>query len=256
MRVKPCLVVICCSLLAFGAAMCGALPARADDFGGNDSSLADTKCNSFRAYTYLCNSSGEIQTGFMTNTSDVFVGNVPIPVRIGLGDGSGGGGASWHLYSLNSGEQPHCTGTSAMTCDVTYETIQNTCGNGTGHYKFFLSYGWEGPRLASNPHSTEYGYEVGDAKQYGPVAIDSEGISYARYNDTINTGANADGIDYLYDILNASGRKILISEINKRGGEVQLTFEAAVGLRNKILNLGDYKAGTGYYCVPDVQVGC
>ncbi len=252
MRIKPYLVVICCSLLAFGAVMCGALPVRADDFGGNDSDLADTKCNSFRAYTYLCSSSGEVQTSFETNISDVVVGNVPIPVRIGLGDGSGGGGASWHLYSLSSGKQPHCTGTSAMTCDVTYETIQNTCGNGDGYYKFFLSYGWEGPRTASNPHSTEYGYEAGAAKQYGPVAIDSEGISYARYNNSINTGANSDGIDNLYDILNTSRRKILISEVNKRGGEVQLTFDAAVDLRNKILDLGDYKSGTGYYCVPEI----
>ncbi len=252
MRVKSCLVVICCSLLAFGAVVCGALPARADDFGGNDSDLADTKCNSFRAYTYLCTGSGEVQTSFELDTSSVVVGNVPIPVRIGTGDGSGGGGASWHLYSLSSGKQPHCTGTSAMTCDVTYETIQNTCGNGDGYYKFFLSYGWEGPRIASNPHSTEYGYEASAAKQYGPVAIDSAGISYARYNNSINTGVNADGIKYLDDILNVSRRKILISEINKRGGEVQLTFNAAVRLRDKILELGSYKAGTGYYCVPEI----
>ena len=233
-----------------------AFPVSADDFGGNDSDVTDTACGTFRAFTYQCNAEGKKKDGYTEST--IYIGSVPVTIRIGdssNNEGAGGGGSAWHLYDLditsrdeNKYHHPNCTGTTAMTCNVTFETIKSTCNN--DYYPWYMSYGWEGPRLQGNSHSTEHDYAWNEPKQYGPVALNSSGISYARYNNTNAVKASAIS---KRNTASLSGKK-LKALLESNGGELHLSFAAAERIRETILDLGAYAEGTGYYCVPNFSV--
>ncbi len=254
------LVILVLSVFAiFGVMITRALPVMADDFGGNDSDVTDTACATFRAFTYLCSASGKKENPDGYNNSDIRIdGGSPITIRVGFSSyGAGGGGSAWHLYSLDNFKNnsvnhayiPHCTGTSAMTCDVTYETIKNNCGD--GYYPWVMVYGWEGPRLQGNSHSDDY-VAWHEPKLYGPVSLGSSGISYARYNNY--TDITPDKISKKDKTLSSDAIQGLLSD---RHGELHLSFEAAEKIRNKVLSLveKDYKEGTGYYCLTKESLG-
>lgn len=254
---KSIFMIVSCLAFAFSIVALRSLNVSADDYGGNDSGLSSTKCSTFRAYTYLCSDNGTVQDNYRIDSFDIggaLLGSGSVPIRVDddTSHGAGGGGAAWHLYSLDSDKAPHCTGTTAMTCDVTIDTIKEKCAD--SKYKFYMSYGWEGPRLASNSHSTENGYAVDEPKQYGPVSIGSEGIAYARYNNYAGTAVTDEQLEALSSMFPQINDKVAYMLANARGGELHLSFSGARYVRQELMKQGDYVEGTGFYCVPENKI--